>query len=115
MTLTRHQERLLRHADRAISRSSPELASKLSIFDRISAGDRLPAQEQLQPRLTWGWRALAGTWTVLWGLAAAVCFGFLCVAGAGSHRAAESFARVRARGRRLSPGRRRSSRGRSGR
>ena len=72
MTLTRRQEGLLRHADRAISRSNPELASKLSIFDRINAGDRLPVREQLRPRLTWGWSALVGAWSVLWWLAAAV-------------------------------------------
>jgi hypothetical protein len=103
MTLTRRQERLLRHADRAISRSSPELASKLLIFGRISAGDRLPAREQLRPRLTAGRRALACGWCALWWLAAAISFAFFCLAGAGSHRAAGSFARVRGRGLRWCP------------
>ena len=52
MTLPYRQERLLRRTDRALSRVRPHLASMLSIFARITAAERLPAWEQLRPRLT---------------------------------------------------------------
>lgn len=80
MTLTLRQERVLRRADRALCQSDPHLASMLSIFARITAADRLPAREQLQPRLTRAWSVL------LWPLAAAAFLGVL-VAGGGSRAA----------------------------
>jgi hypothetical protein len=52
------QERFLRRTDRAIRRSDPDLASMLSIFARITAAERMPAREQLRPRLAWAWRVL---------------------------------------------------------
>jgi hypothetical protein len=62
MTLPHHQGRLLRRADRALRRSDPDLASMLSIFARLTAAERMPAQEQLRPRprprLTWARRVL---------------------------------------------------------
>ena len=49
MCLPCRQERLLRCADRVLSRSDPHLASMLSIFARLSAGERMPGREQLRP------------------------------------------------------------------
>ena len=80
MTLSYRQERLLRRADRALCHSDPDLASMLSIFARISAADRLPAREQLGPRLT---RALS---VLLWPVAAAA-FLVVFAAGGGSKAA----------------------------
>lgn len=51
------QGRLLRRAERALCRSDPGLASMLSIFTRLAAAERMPAQEQLRPRLPWARRA----------------------------------------------------------
>ena len=80
MTLPYRQERLLRRTDRALSESDPHLASMLSIFARITAAERLPAWEQLRPRLSWAWGAL------LWP-AAVVVFLVVFVAGGGSRAA----------------------------
>ena len=80
MTLPYRQERLLRRADRAICQSDPDLASMLSIFARITAPERLPAWEQLRPKLTWALNVL------LWPVAAAA-FLVVFVAGGGSRAA----------------------------
>ncbi len=76
MTLPYRQERLLRRTDRALSASDPDLATMLSIFTRITVTERLPAREQLRPRLTWAWSVL------LWPVAAAA-FLVVFVAGGG--------------------------------
>jgi hypothetical protein len=80
MTLPYHQERVLRRADRALCRSDPHLASMLSIFARINAGDRMPAWEQLRPKLTLALNVL------LWPVASAV-FLVIFVGGGGSRAA----------------------------
>ena len=80
MTLTYRQERLLRRADRALCQSDPDLASMLSIFARITAPERLPAWEQLRPKLTWAFNVL------LWPVAAAA-FLVVFAAGGGSKAA----------------------------
>jgi hypothetical protein len=94
MTLPYRQERLLRRADRALSESDPDLAAMLSIFARITAAERLPAWEQLHPRLSWAWDVL------LWPLAAFV-FLVVIVAGGGSRAATACSAAVRGRPPRL--------------
>ena len=58
MTLPCRQERILRRADRALSRSDPHLASMLSIFARLTADDRMPGREQLRPPPARAWRVL---------------------------------------------------------
>jgi hypothetical protein len=90
MTLPYRQERLLRRADRALAESDPDLAAMLSIFARITAAERLPAWEQLRPRLSWAWGAL------LWP-AAVVVFLVVFVAGGGSRAATACSAAVRRR------------------
>jgi hypothetical protein len=65
VTLPNRQGRLLRRAERALCRSDPDLASMLSIFARLTAAERMPAREQLRPRLPWARRLL------LWPVAAA--------------------------------------------
>jgi hypothetical protein len=111
MTLPYRQERLLRRTDRALSESDPDLAAMLSIFARITAGDGLPAWEQLRPGLTLIWGVL------LWPVAAAA-FVVVFVAGGGSRAATACGAAVRSRALRWSvkPPRRadRVSRGASG-
>ena len=83
MTLPYRQERLLRRTDRALSESDPDLASMLSIFARLSAAERMPAQEQLRSRLIWAWHVL------LWPVGAAA---FLVVfAAGGGSRARTAF------------------------
>jgi hypothetical protein len=94
MTLPYRQERLLRRADSALSQSDPDLAAKLSIFTQITAAERLPAWEQLRPRLSWAWDVL------LWPLAAVV-FLVVFVAGGGSRAATACSAAVRGRAPRL--------------
>lgn len=81
MTLTYRQERLLRRADRALRRSDPDLASMLSIFTQLADAERMPAQEQLRPRLPWARRVLR------WPVAAAV---FLVVFAGGGFRSASA-------------------------
>jgi hypothetical protein len=81
MTLPYRQERLLRRADRALCQSDPDLAS---MFAQLPGTDRLPAREQLRPRLTWAWSML------LWPLAAVaflVVFLVVFFAGGGSRAA----------------------------
>jgi hypothetical protein len=74
MTLPCGQERILRRADRALSRSDPHLASMLSIFARLTADDRMPGREQLRPVPARAWRVL------MWPAAAAA---FLVIFAAG--------------------------------
>ena len=90
MTLTYRQERLLRQVDRELSQSDPDLAAKLTIFNRITARERLPAWEQLRPRLMWIWDVL------LWPLAAAA-FLIVIAAGGGSRAARECSVSIRRR------------------
>jgi Protein of unknown function (DUF3040) len=80
MTLPYRQERLLRQADRALAESDPDLASMMAIFALITAADRMPAWEQLRPRLAWVWSA------VLWP-AAGFVFLIVVMAGGGSRAA----------------------------
>jgi hypothetical protein len=81
VTLPYREERLLRRTDRALCQSDPDLATMLTIFARITATERLPAWEQLRPRLmTWVWRVL------LWPVAAAA-FLVVFAAGGGSKAA----------------------------
>jgi hypothetical protein len=94
MTLPYRQERLLRRADRALCQSDPDLASMLSIFARITAPERLPAWEQLRPKLTWALSIL------LWP-AAAAAFLVVFVAGGGSSAATACSAAARKHGLRL--------------
>ena len=75
MTLTYRQERLLRHADRALSQSDPDLATMLSIFAQITAAEGLPAWEQLGARLN---RALT---IALWPVAALVFLAYFIADG----------------------------------
>jgi hypothetical protein len=74
VTLPYRQGRLLRRAERALCRSDPALASMLSIFARLAEAERMPAWEQLRPRLPWVRRVLR------WPAAAAV---FLVVSAVG--------------------------------
>jgi hypothetical protein len=90
MTLPYRQERLLRRADHALSQSDPDLAAMLGIFARITAAERLPAWEQLRPRLAWVWS------TLLCPLAAAA-FLVVFVAGGGSRAATAGSAAVSGR------------------
>ena len=80
MTLPSRQERMLRSADRALCRSDPHLASMLSIFARLTAAERIPAQEQLRP-------PPAGAWHVLLRPLAAAAFLVVFAAGAGASAA----------------------------
>ena len=106
MTLPYRQERLLRRADRALCQSDPDLASMLSIFARITAPERLPAWEQLRPKLTWALNVL------LWPVAAAA-FLVVFVAGGGSRAATACSVAVSRRGLRLCLNPRRRPDGRS--
>jgi hypothetical protein len=87
MALTLRQERLLRRADRALCQSDPDLAAMLSNFTQTTGAYRLPAWEQLQPKLT---RALS---VLLWPLAAVV-FVLVFIGGGGSRAAAACGAAV---------------------
>ena len=88
MTLPYRQERLLRQTDRALSESDPDLASMLAIFAQITAAERLPAWEQLRPRLAWAWNVL------MWP-AAGLVFLIVFMAGGGSKAASACCAAVR--------------------
>jgi hypothetical protein len=90
MPLPYRQGRLLRCADRALCQSDPDLASMLSIFARLSAAERMPAQEQLRPRLGRAWRVLP--WPV-----AAAAFLVVFALGGGS-RAGTAFGVAARRG-----------------
>lgn len=87
MSLPHRQQRLLRQADRELCRSDPGLASMLSIFDRITTPEGVPAREQLPRELPWTWRV------VVWPVAAAAYL-LVFVAGGGSNAAAACAAAV---------------------
>ncbi len=87
MALTLRQERHLRHVDRALCQSDPDLAAMLSTFTQTTAAYRLPAWEQLQPKLT---RVLS---VLLWSLAALI-FLLVFIGGGGSRAAARCGAAV---------------------
>jgi hypothetical protein len=48
MSLPGRQRRRLRRIDAAVCRSDPHLASMLSIFARLTAGEAMPGREQLR-------------------------------------------------------------------
>lgn len=73
MSLPYHQQRRLRRIGRVLRGSDPQLAAMLSIFARLTAGERMPAREQLSPRRR-------GTWPLLMRLLSLVAR--LAVAGA---------------------------------
>src|ERR1700733_6682715 len=50
--------RRLRRIDRELRRSDPELASMLSIFSRLNAGETMPTREQLRRSPVLGWHLL---------------------------------------------------------
>ena len=58
MSLPYRQQRRLRHIGRVLRGSDPHLTAMLSIFARLTAGERMPAREQLGPRRR-------GIWSVL--------------------------------------------------
>lgn len=58
MSLPYRQQRRLHHIGRALGGSDPHLTAMLSIFARLTAGERMPAREQLGHR----WR---GIWLLL--------------------------------------------------
>lgn len=68
MILSRRQQRILKRTDRALRRSDPALAAKLSIFARLNAQDEMPALEQSSTGPDRRWRA------VLWTLMRAAAF-----------------------------------------
>jgi hypothetical protein len=90
MTLPYRQGRLLRRADRALCQSDPDLASMLSIFARLTAAERMPAREQLRPRLAWVWRVLR------WPAAAALLVVFAAGRGSSAATACGAASRRRA-------------------
>ncbi|MGD0700493.1 MAG: hypothetical protein ABSA02_11480 [Trebonia sp.] len=71
--------RQLRRIDRELRRSDPELASMLSTFSRLAAGERMPGREQLRTSPALDWRV------VLWPMAS---IAFLVVYAAGGGAAA---------------------------
>ena len=71
-----HGRRRLRRIGRELRRSDPELASMLSIFSRLNAGEMMPGREQLRTSPVLGWHLL------LWPVAS-VAFLLVCVAGGG--------------------------------
>ncbi|MGI9005438.1 MAG: DUF3040 domain-containing protein [Streptosporangiaceae bacterium] len=48
MSLSIHEQRLLRRIDELVRCSDPHLASMLMVFNRLSAGEPIPGREQLQ-------------------------------------------------------------------
>ena len=50
MSLPYRQRRRLRHLARVLRGSDPHLTAMLSIFTRLTAGECMPAREQLGPR-----------------------------------------------------------------
>jgi hypothetical protein len=51
MSLTHHERYRLYRIESSLLRSDPQLASKLAVFARLSAGQRMPASEQVATRL----------------------------------------------------------------
>ncbi|MGH3188300.1 MAG: hypothetical protein ACRDPY_11765 [Streptosporangiaceae bacterium] len=50
MSLNHRQQHQLYRIESRLRRSEPRLAAMLTIFDRLSAGQRLPAREQIPAR-----------------------------------------------------------------
>jgi 3-methyladenine DNA glycosylase AlkC len=69
MSLPYRQQRRLRRLDHALRLSDPHLAAMLTIFARISAGENLPAREQVRSsgrvRSLLAWLAAAAAWLAL--------------------------------------------------
>jgi len=51
MSLDYHQQRELHRIESRLLRSDPQLAAKLAMFGRLSAGQRMPVREQAATRL----------------------------------------------------------------
>jgi Protein of unknown function (DUF3040) len=51
MSLDYHQQRQLHRIESRLLRSDPQLAAKLAMFGRLSAGQRMPGREQAATRL----------------------------------------------------------------
>jgi hypothetical protein len=51
MSLDYHQQRELHRIESRLLRSDPQLAAKLTMFGRLSAGQRMPVREQAATRL----------------------------------------------------------------
>jgi hypothetical protein len=96
-----HGRRRLRRVNRELRRSDPELASMLSIFYRLNAGETIPAWEQLRTSPPPGWHVL------LWPIASAA---FLVVYAAGGGAGAARGAAVACGGRRTARARARGAR-----
>jgi hypothetical protein len=94
----RHGRRRLRRINRELRRSDPELASMLSIFSRLNAGEMMPGREQLRTSPALDWHLL------LWPIA---CLAFLVIFAAGGGT-------VAARGAALACGVRRTARAHGG-
>ena len=75
-----HGRRRLRRTDRKLRRSDPELASMLSIFSRLNAGETMPMREQLRRSPVLDWHLL------LWPIAS-LAFLAVFAAGGGSDAA----------------------------
>jgi hypothetical protein len=72
-----HGRRRLRRIDRELRRSDPELASMLSIFSRLNAGEMMPGWEQMRTPRVLDWHL------PLWPIAS---LAFLVVFAAGGGR-----------------------------
>ena len=51
MSLNRHQRHQLHRIEARLLRSDPRLGAKLRVFGKLSAGQRMPGQEQIATRL----------------------------------------------------------------
>ena len=72
-----HGRRRLRRIDRELRRSDPELASMLSIFSRVNAGEMMPGWEQVRTSRVLDWHL------PLWPMAS-LAFLIVFAAGGGS-------------------------------
>jgi len=75
-----HGRRRLRRIDRELRRSDPELASMLSIFSRVNAGELMPGWEQVRTSRVLDWHL------PLWPMAS-LAFLIVFAAGGGSDAA----------------------------
>jgi hypothetical protein len=78
-----HGRRRLRRIDRELRRSDPELASMLSIFSRLNAGEMMPGWEQVRTPPVLDWHL------PLWPLAS-LAFLVVFAAGGGSDAASRA-------------------------
>src|SRR3984885_14122869 len=88
--------RRLRRIDRELLRSDPELASMLSIFSRLNAGEMMPGWEQIRPPPVLDWHL------PLWPIAS---LAFLVVFAAGGGSGAARGTAVAGGARRTAPAR----------